>query len=65
MLKRTIYGPEIMFAKPWVILEISDFGKISCFLGQDFDDNIKVCVDSQAFLVMTMMTMLMGITMIM
>ena len=30
-----IYGLEIMFAKPWVILEISDFGKICCFLGQD------------------------------
>ena len=57
-----IYGLEIMFAKPWVILEISDFVKICCFLGQDFDDNMSDCFDSHAWLFMTMMIMLMGIT---
>ena len=65
MLKRTIYGLEIMFAKPWVILEISDFVKICCFLGQDFDDNMSDCVDSHAQLVMTIVMMQMGITIVM
>ena len=54
-----------MFAKPWVILEISDFGKICCFLGQDFDDNISDCFDSHAQFIMTMIMMLMGITIVM